>query len=171
MKRYFAILFAFLLASSECFAQTAFPPTQAGYSLVSRGGFAGTLLTQNAYTTVSTSSITTGISEGPVGAWDVTVEFIWSLTGTNANSYPCIIGTAGTGAAGSQDSFQSVVCNGSPSGQLAGSILSGNVALQNVVVYSATYPNNTVVSFSCKINTTLASASAYGFCSVRGNPI
>jgi hypothetical protein len=171
MRRLAAILAAFLLCSFPAKADVAAGNgVTPSAMIVSRSAFSGAAITQNAWTTLTSPTVTTGVSSGPLGAWDVTLLLGAEESAVNtAGVAICIEGAAaGTSAAGSYSQNGAAVCNTSiatPTNPLAGAtITSGTTHQINAqAVYSAQYPNNTTVSFTCQGITSSAALLMGGY--------
>lgn len=146
------------------------------YPVVSRVAFAATSLTQNAYTTVASPSVTLGTSTGATAAWNVTVTFVATQnTPPVVDGGACIIGaSAGTGGAGSVY-IPSATCLASPANALAGATdvadLGVGSGIYFPVTYAAQYANGATVAFTCQIRTREAATTGSGACIVIAEPI
>ena len=144
-----ALIGCFMIAPQAASGQTAgaVPAPSAVYAIVNRAAFQSTPMTNGSYTTMATVSLTTGISKGPTGAWDVEVTMsdepkLYS----SSLYYNCIEGSdAGSNGAGSFDQGDGLPCFGSPTGALAGNtyVPSDSGPLPLTTSYSATYANST----------------------------
>lgn len=182
MKKMKASILCTLFAFSPIIAQADIPAVGNGsavvvYPLVNRVAFNGTSLTQSAYTTLASPSLTLGTSYGPTGAWDVEVTMQVEVNTASANIQTCIEGSsAGTNAAGSYDQNSGTVCNNTvaaPTNPLAGSNTTGSSAVRVATVkYAAQYPNGATVGFNCAISIgATAGLTAGGYCIERAIPI
>jgi hypothetical protein len=131
-------------------------PTPAAYA---------TTLPNGSQEVVATVGITTGVSLGPVGGWQIE---IWQSDAGSATHSMCIVSTtAGTGGAGTS-STTTTPCSTTPSGALAGT--SG--ALNPVTAFwTAQYANSTTYSFNCQDFDSFAATTVRGVCYVKALPI
>lgn len=147
-----------------------FPSLPVVFPLVNTVAFTSTALTNAAYVTLASPTLTLGTSNGPTGAWDVRVTFQPTNNG-NTTSYPCITGTAGTSAAASQDSTEGVVCHSSPANMLAGGMSASLSTRPYIAEYSANYANGATVAFTCSLFATTTAQTASGYCVEEAWPI
>jgi hypothetical protein len=160
-----------LLAGSALGETKLFPSVPAVYPLINRVGFTSTALTNGAYTTLASPTLTLGTSNGPSGAWDVRV-ILQTANNSNTLAYPCITGAnAGTSAAGSYDGTDAVVCHNSPANMLAGATTIGLSTRPTISEYSATYANGATVAFTCSIFATTTAQTSSGYCVEEAWPI
>jgi hypothetical protein len=172
VKRFPLVAGLLLLLAGSAWGETKlFPSVPAVYPLVNTVSFISTSVTNGAYTTLASPTLTLGTSNGPSGAWDVRVVF-QPTQGSSTTTYPCITGTnAGTSAAGSQDATDGVVCHSSPANMLAGGIASSQGSRPVIIEYSAKYANGATVAFTCSVFANTTSQISSGYCVEEAWPI
>lgn len=158
-------------------AQSPCPSASPAFSLYDNGSFGSTSVTDSTATLYS-GSVTTGTSDGPTGAWLVTITMSparYGSTGSSGANYDCISTTAaGTNGTGSGSSIVSSQC-GNDNDRAFGLL---NVADTKdvpgpTIVYSAQYANSTTVDFACEGYSSATGANTIyaGACNAVAVPI
>jgi hypothetical protein len=171
------------LCGASATAQSQCTPAQQTTTKYSSGGTTvlsvATGTTQNAYQTLGSVSVTTGTSNGSVGAWYGMVISDISIVAPliSENVYGCIISSSTFTTESQTTNAGATVCQGSPSGAIAGAPVFGlsstaysaatnyEAPLNSHIMWSGQVANATTFAATCKVaGSSTSSITVFGGC-------